>query len=364
MNQRHTRIYFKGEIMRIKIAGVLSALGLLAVLASAGAQDPASPPAAPSPPDDTAPTAVATAAPAVPPAALVLGDTVILRLYSTGSGETPQERVDALTTRITDLLGIPGILPNDVVVYAPKGSAPSVYVLGRRLITVDAAMARANQAKTPVALAQVWAGRLQQVLPRINWRPSNTSEPDIPADPPLLVTDDFTKVGGMVGAVSLHDKNVLFFYGPQPHGLTAQERADQVSVHLSQSARKIQTAIQAGAAATDPVKVVVLPPVKSKIAPAKNVNVKEKDAPEVSAAQGTVEIQVNGAPLVDITSDAAKAAGAGSPKLLADIWAKNIRQALNLPDENALPVVPAPAPADTATPSTNSAAPPVTVQGT
>ena len=320
--------------MRYKLKGALCACGLFLIVAAASAQDAAPTPAAPPAVGDTTPVPAAPAAPAVPPAALVLGDTVILRLYDTGGAETPQQRVDALTRRISDLLGIPGILPRDVVVYAPKGAAPSIYVLGRRLVTVDAATAKAAQAKTPAALAQVWAARLQQVLPRINFRPSNQPEPDIPAKPPLLVTDDLTKVGGMVGAVSLHGKTVIYFYGPQPHGLTAQERADQVSVHLNQSARKIT------AGQPDPIKIVTLPPAKPAVVPTKSVSSKDAKAKTAAVEPNAVEIQVNGASLVDITSDVAKDAHAASPQALAKTWARNIRQALNLPDENALPVIP------------------------
>ena len=290
---------------RTQTACLLSACGVFLTLAGAWAQTP----------DD------GTASPAVAPAALVLGDTVLLRLYNAASGQTPQQRVDALTTRITNLLGIPGILPSDVVVYAPKSGPPSIYALGRRIVTVDAPTAQAEHLGTPLQVAKTWAARLQQILPRINWRPNNAPEPVIPANPPLLVTDDFTKVGGAVGAVNLRGKDVLFFYGPQKGGLTAQERADLTTSHLYQLARRLQASAPGPSGSL--VQIVPLP-----------------TPPKAPAGPGAVEIRVGGTPVVDVTSDVARAAGAGSPQMLAQAWAKNLRRALALPDDDALPIIP------------------------
>ena len=292
----------------------------------------------------TPPAAPST--PAVTPAApgsfadLTLGGYPVLRLRASAGGMTPQERIDHITDRLTPLLGIPDIRPSDVVVYLPPANShvnrsPVIYALGRKLITVDTAtVASAGGGGTPLMMASKWAARLQQVLPRVNWRPSNRPETKVPAHPPLTVTQDFVKVGGMLGVVSLRGKVVLKLRGPQPGGVTAAERADLLTSRLDQLASK------AGADLPDAVQVAALP-------------------------DGTAVLTVGGTSLVTVTAPDARAAGFTQPLQLASGWAKNLRVALTQPPPAPLlpplPVPPTVVPGDTPAPAP---APPITVPDT
>lgn len=276
--------------MQNKWAPTLSAIGLIAATAGAAwAQDAAT------------------------PADVTLGGQVVLRLRAAAGGMTPQQRVDVITGRLTGLLAHPKIIPADVVVYTPAGQAPVIYALGHRLITVDAATVQAAGGGKPLVVATQWAKRLQQVLPRVNYRPSNAPEPTIPASPPLAVTADFAKVGGAVGEVTLRNKVVIRLRGPQAGGMTAAERADTITARLGQAAGKI------GADATAPVQVV---------------------SPPDATAGGAAQVVVAGTPILTVEPAEAKAAGMTAPQPLANAWAKNIRAALGQPAP-AAPAVPA-----------------------
>lgn len=295
--------------MRSEVAALAVAAWCAALTGAAFAQDAAAP--------SIPPVAPAVTLPAEPPAVFTLAGEIVLRLRTPVGTQTPQQWVDGLTGRVTNLLATPGILPSDVVVYAPKGKAPSVYALGRRMLTVDAATVQSAGGKDALTLAKTWAARLQQTLPRANYRPPNVPEPVIPPHPSLVVTPDFTKVGGSPGLAYLRGKPVIFLYGPQLGGLTAQERADQLSARLDRAA--------------------------GKVAP---------DSPNpVQVTAGTKPVAatllLGDTPVITVDQAQAKAAGAGSPQFLANAWAKNIRRALKLPDPDALPTVP-PAPAQSA----------------
>ena len=306
------------------------------LLLSAGALAAQTPPTA-SPPAATAspPAATGPIAAAVPGsfADLTLGGYPVLRLRASAGGMTAQERIDRITERLTPLLGIPDIRPSDIVVFLPPvdshiNRAPVIYALGRKLITVDkATVAAAGGGGTPLMMASKWAARLQQVLPRVNWRPSNRPETKVPPHPPLTVTKDFGKVGGMLGVVSLRGKVVLKLRGPQPGGVTAAERADLLTSRLDQLASKT------GADLPDAVKVAALP-------------------------DGSAALTVGGTSLLTVTAPDALAAGFKTSLPLAQGWAKNLRAALiQPPPAPLLPVPPAQVPSDTPIPAPNPAAP-------
>ena len=285
--------------MQKKLAPMLGAIGLIAMTTSGALAQDAAAPAAP-------PTASADAS----AADVTLGGQVVLRLRAPAGGMSPQQRVDVITSRLTGLLAHPKITPADVVVYTPTGQAPVIYALGHRLITVDAATVQAAGGGKPLVVATQWAKRLQQVLPRVNYRPSNAPEPTIPANPPLTVTADFAKVGGAVGEVTLRNKVVIRLRGPQTGGMTAAERADTITTRLAQAAGKI------GADATDPVQVV---------------------APNDAPPNGPAQVVVGGTPILSVEPAEAKAAGLTAPQQLATAWAKNIRAALGQPAPAATP---------------------------
>jgi hypothetical protein len=306
-------------------------------------------PPAPVPPTQT-PSAPAPAVPAdasVPaaaPAYLTLGGYNVLCLRGTAGGMTPAQRIEVITSRITPLLGNPVILPSNVVVYLPPPKSrynryPVIYALGRRIVTVDPATVKASGLiQTPLQAAVIWAKKLQQVLPRVNWRPSNAPEPKIPANPPLLVTPDFAKVGGQTAMVTLHEKAVLKLRGPQPGGMTAAERADMLTARLERLANL------PAALAPDAVQVTDLP-------------------------TGDATLALAGTPLLSVTAADAKAASLATPDLLAQSWAKNLRLAL-APANPVLPAAPAggspPAAAlpTTIVPPTSPATPPATLGAT
>ena len=249
------------------------------------------------------------------PADLNLSGYPVLRLYGTAGGLTPDQRVGVILSRVTPLLGNPVILPSDVVVYLPPPKSrynryPVIYALGRRLITVDPATVKAaGGGKTPLQTATLWAKRLQQVLPRVNWRPSNAPEPKIPANPPLTITTDFAKVGSDSAPVTLRGKVILKVRGLQLGGLTPAERADMLTARLARLANL--------PAATAPDAVLV-----------------------TATPKGDSVLALAGTPLLSVTPQDAAAASVAKPSLLAESWAKNLRAVLTPP----APVAAAPAP--------------------
>ena len=300
--------------------GPPAALLLSLCLSPLAAQTPPVPPL----PADAPVTAPATA-PADAPADLNLGGYPVLRLRGTAGGLTPEQRIGVILSRVTPLLGNPVILPSDVVVYLPPPKSPTnrypvIYALGRRLITVDPATVKAAGGdKTPLQVARLWAARLQQVLPRVNWRPSNAPEPKIPAHPPLTVTTDFAHVGGDSALVMLRGKVILKVRGTQQGGLTAAERADMLTARLARLAN------QTAASTPDAVQAAATP-------------------------AGDATLTLAGTTLVSVTPQDAAAAHVAKPILLAESWAKNLRAVLTPP----APIAPgpaAPAPAADAPPA-------------
>ncbi len=279
------------------------------------------------------------------PAYLTLGGYNVLCLRGTAGGMDPAQRVDVILSRVTPLLGDPKILPSDVVVYLPPPTSrvnryPVIYALGRRIVTVDPATVKASGLiQTPLQAATLWAKRLQQVLPRVNWRPSNAPETKVPANPPLLITPDFAKVGGQAAFVTLRGKTVLALRGPQTGGMTAAERGDLLTARLKRLANN------PGASGPEAVQVT--------------------DQPNNDAT-----LALAGTPLISVTAIDAAAAGVKVPDTLAQSWAKNLRTALassdsvlpaaplgQLPAASALPptlVSPTP---PTASPATDGATP-------
>jgi len=270
-------------------------------------------------PDTAAPASdtAAASAPAAAPADLTLGNEVVLRLRASAGGMTPQQRVGTVEGRLANVLGTPNIRPSDVVVYAPAKGAPVIYALGRRLITVDTATVRAagTPGAKPLTVATSWAKRFQQVLPRVNYRPSNAPEPKVPANPPLLITSDFAKVGGNKGFVVLRGKPILTLHGPQNGGLTAQERADALSARLERLAHKPEVQGPDGVA----VKTGAL---------ASKSNAKAGD---------DITVQVADTPFITVEPSEARFAGT-TPANLAAQWASHIRAVLGTADPNALPI--------------------------
>ncbi|MEO7719322.1 MAG: hypothetical protein ABIY70_24235 [Capsulimonas sp.] len=238
------------------------------------------------------------------PADVTLGGEVVMRLRSSVGGMTPQQRVGAIEERLTRLLAIPGITPADVVVYTPAGKPPVVYAVGRRLIEVDKQTAiSAGSSGEPLKLATGWAKKLQQLLPRVNWRPNNAPEPTVSENPPLTVTDDFFQVGGATGQVYLRDKLVATLRGPQPGGFTAAEYADVLGARLNIISHRL------GAGAVDSVKTIDL---------------------SAYPVNGPSLVLMGERPVLIVEPTEAEAAQMASTDLLAQSWAKNLRKVLTV----------------------------------
>jgi len=241
--------------------------------------------------------------PPAAPAYLTLGGYTILCLRGTAGGLNPAQRVDVILSRVTPLLGNPKILPSDVVVYLPPKDSrvnryPVIYALGRRIVTVDPATVKASGlVETPLQAATLWAKRLQQVLPRVNYRPSNAPETKVPANPPLTITPDFAEVGGATAFVTLRGKTILKIRGPQTGGMTAAERGDLLTARLERLASL--------PAASAPDAVQVSPP-----------------------SADTATLVFAGQPVITVTAPDAEAAGMANPQSLAQSWAKNLRLAM------------------------------------
>ena len=257
---------------------------------------------------------------------LILGGYPVLRLRGAAGGLSPDQRVAAITDRLTPLLGSPVFHPDDVQIFLPDPKSrvnryPVIYVLGRKIVTIDPTTAKTipGGPKTPLQVAKDWAARLQQVLPRVNYRPSNMPEPIVPANPPLTVTPNFAQIGKAAAYATLRGKIVLAFRGPQPGGMTAAERADLVTSRLAR--------LSNSPAATAPDAVQVTP------------------APSSGAV-----LSLAGTPILTVTKTQANAAGFASPTLLAQGWAKNLLAVL--------PTVPVPV--ETTPPSPDALAVPPT----
>ena len=242
------------------------------------------------------------AAQTAPPAYLTLGGYNIFCLRGTAGGLTPAQRVDVIMGRVEPLLGNPVIRPSDVVVYLPPADSrvnryPVIYALGRRVVTVDPATVKdSGLIETPLQAATLWAKRLQQVLPRVNWRPSNMPETKVPANPPLLITHDFGQVGGQIASATLHDKIILKLRGPQTGGMTAAERADLLTARLERLANS-PAALAPGAV-------------------------------QVTTSPTGATLALAGTPIITVAAADTAGSGFPTPDKLANAWAKNLRSVL------------------------------------
>jgi hypothetical protein len=283
-----------------------------------------------------------------------------MRLRAVAGGLTPAERADSITDRLVRLVAVPDLTPADVVVYTPDHRPPVIYVLGRKLITVDTATAAASGIGTPLDTATTWAKRLQQVLPRVDIRLPSEPEPVVPVDPPLTTTSNFDAVGGSVGSVILRDKIVMRLRGPQSHGMTAAERADLLGAQLSQALHATDNLQPSD------IDVVLAPPAPARklVASVKSIlhtSIPAGEGKEVGGGEAASQfpsaiLMVGTREIVEVDVGDASAAGIASPKLLAESWAKNIRNVVFPPPK---PVIIPPASATTAPLPSPAPTPPV-----
>jgi hypothetical protein len=253
----------------------------------------------PSQADDTTPSDAAPIVSIPPPAELTLGGETILRLAGSPGGFAPQARVDAIMDRLTPVLATPDLKPSDVVIFAPAGAPPAIYVLGRGLITVDNASAKASGIGTPMQTAVVWAKKLQQILPLVDIRLPNEPEPVLPKNPPLLIATKLSQVGGSVGEVDWNNHLVLALLVSPVAGVTPAQYTDTINRRL---------AVAINEAGTGPITITT--------------QVERRDPGRC------VDVLIGSTRLLSATKPEAVAAGITSQQVLAEIWAGNLQRIL------------------------------------
>lgn len=270
-----------------------------------------------------------------------IGGQVVMRLRASAGGMSAEQRVDAIEDRLTMIVSVPDIQTSSVVVYAPSGKPPVIYVLGRRLITIDPITVKAAGGGDAKQLAVLWAKRLQQILPRVDIRLPDEPEPVAPANPPLLVTSDLSQVGGNIGYVVFRGKSVMRMAGVQPGGITAVERADMLARRLDRLAYKLDTS------APDAVDVMGISLGGSGAGSAGETKPSAKAAADMNPPNPgrkmslpppelNAEILIGGREFYTVTpADCKAGCFAGTPMSLASVWAKNIRAAMGMPPSGA-----------------------------
>jgi hypothetical protein len=95
---------------------------------------------------------------------VIIGQEVVLRIRFPAGGLSIQERADAVTQRLNELLGSRPFSPSDVTV-GVRNKEYVVLVGDTVIITADWNTARFNKT-TPKALAEIWAANLRRVIPK------------------------------------------------------------------------------------------------------------------------------------------------------------------------------------------------------
>lgn len=104
---------------------------------------------------------------------VIVGQEVVLRIRFPAGGLSVQERADAVTQRINNLLGSQPFNPDDVKV-AVRNKEYVVLIGDNVIITADKATAEFNKA-TPEQLANMWAANLRRVIPKAKAEPEAKS---------------------------------------------------------------------------------------------------------------------------------------------------------------------------------------------
>ncbi len=112
-----------------------------------------------------------------------LAGKVVMRLRVGAGGLSLEERAALVQARLIDLLSVTDLSSSDIGV-RPTRYGPTIYVRGRKFLTVDKETATAS-GTTPDLLAASWAKRLAQVLPSVNVRLGSTSAAAVGASLPF-----------------------------------------------------------------------------------------------------------------------------------------------------------------------------------
>jgi len=93
-----------------------------------------------------------------------LGNSLLLRVRTAAGGYTIEQRVGAIQRRANLLLQLGNNLPKITV--RKSGDSANIYAGDTLFMTVTPADGRTNST-TSMKLANIWAGRLRDILPRI-----------------------------------------------------------------------------------------------------------------------------------------------------------------------------------------------------
>ncbi|MCS6830624.1 MAG: hypothetical protein RMM08_01460 [Armatimonadota bacterium] len=105
-----------------------------------------------------------------PAGEVTIGGELILRIRFSAGGMTPQQRADAITMRLRNILEDPNIQPSDITVKPVAGGEAAIYIKEHLLVTVDRRHADLHKT-TPLQLGEIWAKHLREVIPQVNVKP-------------------------------------------------------------------------------------------------------------------------------------------------------------------------------------------------
>lgn len=106
-----------------------------------------------------------------------LGGKVIMTIREGSGGYSASQRAEIIRRRLEPILRMPGIKPSEVTIRDnPEGPYASIYVRDRLLVTVTQDMARSNNS-TPEVLAEMYAGRLRELLPQLTYETGPRNAP-------------------------------------------------------------------------------------------------------------------------------------------------------------------------------------------
>lgn len=104
-------------------------------------------------------------------APVAIGGETLFTIYASAQGKTAEERADAVTGRLPDILGDSTLTALDIVLVPNKDGSVAIMVKRRLLITVTPADGKRN-GKTALQQAQTWAQQARRVLPSVNAQPN------------------------------------------------------------------------------------------------------------------------------------------------------------------------------------------------
>ena len=107
---------------------------------------------------------------------VAVGGIMLFRIHATVNGMSPQDRANAVATRLQDILSAPTLKPEDVQIVGTDKNNQKIMVKDRLLVTVTKADGDANGVTTQKQ-AQMWLDSLRKNLPKVNAKPNPNNHP-------------------------------------------------------------------------------------------------------------------------------------------------------------------------------------------